>query len=254
MPVTASHSQRPKRRLNRGRVRRAALALSFLLLASVGVYFVMRSSLFTVRTITVQGATQISAEALCKESGIVTGSNIWETSIAEAEARVRSNPWVKTVKVSRRLPGEIVIAVSERLPVALVAFRTAYVEVDEAGVALEISDTLINRDYPLINGPLITRVVLGQPIDAPGVMQGIKAIQPLAPEIQRQISEVSVAADNSLTLILLSRARVYLGQADATLTQRVGLLPGILDDVAKQGIVVDYIDLRYEKNPVIGKK
>lgn len=250
--VAALESHRPKRRLNKRRVRRAALLLSFLLLAALGSYFFLRSGLFAVRDIVVTGSAQVGADALRASSGIEVGQNIWDVGLSEVKSRIGRNPWVKSVSVRRQLPNVISIQVQERTPVALVVYRTAYVEVDEAGVALEISESLINRDLPLITGPLVTRVVLGQPVDAAGVLDGIRAVLPLSRELLRQVSEVHVGEDRDLTIIMLSKVRVYLGQPDATLEKRAGLLEGILDDVAQRGAVIDYIDLRYNGNPVSG--
>lgn len=251
--VTLPQPVRPKRRLNRRRVRRAALALSLLLLAAFGAYFLLRSGLFAIREVTVNGATQVGADVLREASGVKTGENIWDVSLADIRAGVARNPWVASVSVSRRLPNVISIEVRERRPVALIVYRTAYVEVDEAGVALEISESLINRELPLITGPRATRVVLGQPVDAPGLLDGIRAVLPLSQDIIRQISELNVGADRNLTMIMLSKIRVYLGQPDATLEKRVGLLAGILADVTQRGVAIDYVDLRYDGNPVTGQ-
>lgn len=253
MTAVAGLQPQRKRRLNRRRVRKAALALSFLLLTALAVYSFLRSGLFAVREITVNGSAQVSAETVRALSGIKPGQNIWDIDLTQAEARIRRNPWIKSVTVSRQLPNVVRIEIGERRPVALIAYQTAYVEIDEAGVALDISPSLINRELPLITGPLVTRVVLGQQVAAPGLLDGIRAVLPLSQDIVRQISEVNVGADRTLTMILLNGVRVYLGQPDDTLEKRVALLPGILDDVAKRGTAIDYIDLRYNGNPVSGK-
>lgn len=242
-----------KRRFSRRRARKAALVLSFLLLLALGVYSILRSGLFAVREIAVTGAAQLSADTVRNLSGIRTGQSIWDINLMQIEARLRRNPWVKEVTVRRELPGSVRIDIRERRPMALFAYQTAYVEIDEAGVALDISPSLINRELPLITGPTAARVVLGEQVAAPGLLDGIRAVLPLSPEIVRQISEVNVGPERTLTMVLLSGVRVYLGQADDTLERRVALLPGILDDIARRGAAVDYIDLRYNGNPVSGQ-
>ena len=242
-----------KKRFNRRRARKAALTLFFLLLMALGVYFFLRSGLFAVREIAVTGSAQVSADTVRALSGIKLGQNIWDINLAQAEERIGHNPWIKAVTVRRQLPDIVRIDISERRPMALIAYETAYVEIDEAGVALDISPALINRELPLITGLTVTRVVLGQQVAAPGLLDGIRAVLPLSQDVIRQISEVNIGADRALTMILLNGVRVFLGQPDDTLEKRVALLPGILDDVARRGTAVDYIDLRYNGNPVSGK-
>lgn len=252
--MSARRSTTNGRRLNVRRLRRAVLTLAFLLLTALGTYFFLRSDFFAVREVIVRGAVRTNVAELAQASGVKVGANIWELSLAAVTDSVRTNPWIATASVTRRLPGALVVQVTERTPVALVVYRTAYVAVDATGVALEIYNSLSGHDLPLITGPLVSRVVLGLPVDAPGIIAGIRAVLPLSQDTLRQVSEVNIGADGNLTLTLLSRVSVYLGQADGTLEKRVALLPGILADVAKQGKAIDYIDLRYEGNPVSGKK
>jgi cell division protein FtsQ len=246
--------QATERRLNVRRVKRFVLTLTFLMLAAFGVYFLLRSDVFAVRSIDVRGVERTNAAELTAASGVKTGVNIWDVNLSAVTNRICENPWIRTASVTRQLPNSLVIQVTERKPVALVVYRTTFVAVDDAGVGLEIFSSLSGQELPLITGPVVTRVVLGRPVEAPGLIAGIRAVLPLSPDVLRQVSEVNIGADGSLTMTLVTRVSVYLGQPDGSLEKRVALLPSILADVAKQGKSIDYIDLRYEGNPVSGQK
>ncbi|MFQ5537086.1 MAG: cell division protein FtsQ/DivIB [Gemmatimonadota bacterium] len=109
---------------------------------------VRSTSFFRVQEVEVVGLHFVSREEVLKRLGITPRSTVWGDSDAWSAA-VAEHPLVRTARVSRRLPGTLVVEVEERRPVALVA--TPILEpVDAEGVILSLDPTENRLDLPLL--------------------------------------------------------------------------------------------------------
>jgi cell division protein FtsQ len=110
---------------------------------------VVQSARFAVTEIAVSGQRQRSTEALLEEAGLAAGANVFTVDLDRARARLLADPWIADAALTRRLPGTILVQVTEREVAALVALRQTY---------------LASRD-----GVLFKRFELGDPTDLPVV-------------------------------------------------------------------------------------
>jgi cell division protein FtsQ len=110
---------------------------------------VVRSARFAVTELVVTGERQRPAEALLEEAGLARGVNVFTVDLDRARARLLADPWISEATLARRLPGTILVQVTEREVGALVALRQTY---------------LASRD-----GAIFKRFELGDPIDLPVV-------------------------------------------------------------------------------------
>ena len=88
-------------------------------------------------------------------------------------SRVRKLPGIKTVEVSRRLPGTLVVRVTEVVPVALASTKDGLRMVDERGRALPFDPSNTAPDLPLISVPRFAGGGAAGPDarDRPGVLR-----------------------------------------------------------------------------------
>jgi hypothetical protein len=107
----ASRRSRTARRLDRGRVFAAALALASA--AALGTVSLWPQAL-PVAQVSVDGARHVAADAAIAASG-VAGSPIFRASSADARARLRALPAVRDATVELRLPAGARITLSERV-------------------------------------------------------------------------------------------------------------------------------------------
>jgi cell division protein FtsQ len=110
--------------------------------------------------------------------------------------------------VSRRLPGTLVVDVTERRPVALVPIGAELRAVDERGVTLPLDPSRTPVDAPVVTAPRDARVyhLLGQmQRDAPALYARISSIRPAGTgELLVQVADVPVRTMTSVTLARLS--------------------------------------------------
>lgn len=100
-------------------LRRATLVI--LLAAAIsGVVYLFHSPLLSVRALEVDGAVNVAVESVLERHGIAEGEPLIWTDVDGARTEISQDPWVAAVTVERDWPVSVQVAVTERLPVAVV--------------------------------------------------------------------------------------------------------------------------------------
>ena len=221
----------------RGVAKRWRLALAaigvLLLLASPiwGPGMLRRLAFFRVRQVEILGARYTAPGELLERLRVDTTRSVWDP-LAPLEARVRAHPQVESVWVSRRLPGTLVVRVSERHPVALVNGPGGLRAVDARGVRLPLDPSRTPVDAPVVTAaPRDTMVyhLLGtMQRDAPALYAKLSSIRAIGTdEMLLQIADLPVRAMTSVTLA------------------RLGDIEPVERDLARRQLRPLEIDLRY---------
>jgi cell division protein FtsQ len=151
----------------------------------------------------VTGTRQRTEEAILVEAGLSKGVNVFSVDLDGARARLLGDPWVSGATLTRRLPGTLLVQVTERELGAVVVLHETY---------------LASRD-----GEIFKRFELGDPVDLPvitgldpdsvaedreGAQATIRRALDLAAEYERSplparlLEEIHVTADGGFTLVL----------------------------------------------------
>ncbi len=127
-----------KRRIDWAVVRASLLAVFWVAALVLGLMLVGRELLtserFAVAKVELIGVEQGSNEELRARADVPLGSNIFRVNLDAVRERVAGHPWVKAVRVSRRLPRQIEIRVQEHEPVLLVALGELYLASREGAI------------------------------------------------------------------------------------------------------------------------
>lgn len=107
---------------------------------------------FRVDDILVTGRNRADANDLIAHLDLREGMPIFTVDIAAAQERLKQISWVKTVRVSRRLPNKIVVTLEERQPAALWQYKQKISVIDSEGVALTSDDLDAYAGLPLLVG------------------------------------------------------------------------------------------------------
>ena len=107
---------------------------------------------FKVGNILVLGREHVPADELLAHLDIKEGTPVFDIDIAGAEKSVSSLSWVKTAAVARRLPDTVVVALQERVPVALWQHDKKIFLIDAEGVKLETETLDAWQNLPLVVG------------------------------------------------------------------------------------------------------
>jgi cell division protein FtsQ len=168
-PPSTVHSVRPppEKPARPGRVRRVlsslwagarvVLGVAIVVAASIGAAwgaksYVTKSPRFVVKTITVEGASRLSPDAIAKAGGVGVGMNVFTIDVEQVKRALEKEPYVAEATVARKLPNTIAIKVVERQPAALVGLGSdLYVATHEGDVFKQLGPE-DPSDLPVVTG------------------------------------------------------------------------------------------------------
>lgn len=229
----AASSQPPERELpSTGRLKLALFGILALLLLASPIWaplFMRRMAFFRVRRIEILGAHYVAPSDILSRLNVDTLASIWDPTKPLA-ARIATHPEIATANVGRKLPGTLVVQVTERVPVALVPAASGFLVYDERGVALPIDPTRVNVDVP----------VLSQRDTA--LLRLLGAMRERMPALYRRLSEIRRTGRGELLLQLKSVP--VRAMQDVTL-ERLADIDPVEEDLVRRQIRVAEIDLRF---------
>lgn len=129
-----------KRRKKRIRKRFFVFTI-LLIITSIALAFNLKT--FEIKEIFVKNNVKVTKDDIINLSGINIGDNIFYVSFYKAKKNILSNPYIKTVKLKRKLPNSIEISVTERLE-AVYFQKGSYYILDDTGIFLRKSSEVPN--------------------------------------------------------------------------------------------------------------
>lgn len=186
-------------------------------------------SFFRLRRVQVVGARYVRADSIVALLGVDTTRSIWDET-DELVARVRKHPQVSDVEVSRRVPGTLVVTVTERVPVAFVPTARGLEPLDAAGRTLRIDPSRVNVDLP----------VLARRDTA--VLRLLGELRERSPQLYER---VSAARRVGRAEIVLEMGAVNVRAMDDVSAERLSDILPVEADLARRQARVAELDLRY---------
>jgi cell division protein FtsQ len=218
-------------------------------------YYIANSALFNLASIEFQGLETLDPAALQELSGVVLGVNSLKIPAGEVEERIEINPYVKEAKVRLILPAKLLITITERQPLAQVVLSDRTLVVSPDGVCLQ-RNLAINPALPVITEAVIdTEGNPGDRFTSDGLSAALELIDRLDPYFLESIREFRAPSAWELTLVTHQGVLVRFGPAE-NLERKLGYYETILlkNNSQYNGGTVEYVDLRYEAQPVVKKK
>lgn len=105
-----------------------------------------------LKAVHIQGASPMASADILKASGVTAGQPILTIDLPKLRERLLTVGWVKDVRVVRLLPDTLVLAVTERTPLAVWQHGGRTVVVDMEGHTVAEADPGRFPDLPLIVG------------------------------------------------------------------------------------------------------
>ena len=216
------------------RWRIALVAIGLLLLVASPLWgpgMLRRLAYFRVRKVEILGTRYTAPAELLERLRVDTSRSVWDP-LAPLEARVRSHPQVDSVSVTRRLPGTLVVQVTERHPVALVNGPGGLRAVDARGKRLPLDPSRTPVDAPIVTAAprdtMVYHLLGAMQREAPALYAKLSSIRAVGTdEILLQIADLPVRAMTSVTLA------------------RLGDIDPVERDLARRQLRPAEIDLRY---------
>jgi cell division protein FtsQ len=195
-----------------------------------------RMNFFRVRRLEIVGTRYIASSDIVTRANVDTTRSVWDPT-APIAVRVKGHPGVQTVVVSRKLPGTLVITVTEYQPIALVPGPQGFRVFDERGVALPIDPSRVDVDAPVL-----------ATADVP-LLRLLAGIRGAIPDFYARVSELKRVGKYELLFQVGDMpVRAMAGVSVDELNQ----VAPVEDDLRKRAVRAIELDLRY-KDQIIAR-
>jgi cell division protein FtsQ len=190
---------------------------------------------FRVRAVEVEGAHYVAAGDVVAAMRVDTTVSVWD-DVRPFAARLQALHEIEDVTVTRKLPGTLLVRVTEKAPVALIPATGDLRVYDGSGTALPIDPARIDMDLPIVNRP--DRRVLK-------LLDNLRA---QVPGLYARISDVRRLASGDLVVTMPDVVVRAPGNVDAGRLAEV--LP-VTADLARRHVRAAELDLRYRDQVVV---
>ena len=159
------NTKKKKRKRDRTKRKVKGWVKFLLFIVVIGIACVMLfTSPFDVKTYIVEGNNYYTQDEIIVMGNCKTGENIIiGTDCKEIKKRLERDAYIQDVKIIRRLPSTIKIEVKERNQLCACVYGPDYVVLDENGIVLR--KTSIDPKLTVVRGLMITKLVIGEPIE-----------------------------------------------------------------------------------------
>jgi cell division protein FtsQ len=218
--------------------------------------YVLTSPRFAITSIEVTGMKMRTQEELARESSLAIGQNIFSSDLDAARAAVAKDPWIHDVEIARRLPGTIMLNVTEREAAALVSVSGEDGSSDlfvtsrdgEMFKRLEVGDP---NDLIVITG--ITQDAVAQ--DREGVTRSILRALDLASDYahtrlsaKSPLEEIHLANDGT-TNIVIGKNALTLTLGAPPFRKKLDQASRVLAEIDRRGGKADAVLLDNDTRP-----
>ncbi len=201
---------------NRRRKKNRRIAFGVILLL-IGVMLAMLLlPCFNIKYIDVKGNEKVSQALLTEKSGVEYEDNIFKVNIKKAKKQVEKIPYVKNVRIKRKLPNIVTIEVEERKPIAAIPAGEGFVLIDIEGRFLE---KVQENKLPVIEG-LKVKLQEGNYLgdENPNFVLNFKSLLECMKEnsIKERITNYKVDKNDEITFVIDGTKTIILGEKTNT--------------------------------------
>jgi hypothetical protein len=230
---------------NKRQLSRTSIAYIAIGVALITLMTIIGASVFlkTVE-IRVEGAVTYTAKEIVASSGLSAGDNLLFMDTQGISLNIREAlPFVSTARVSRILPGTVLIEVFESVAVAYISFAGEIIVLDSSGrvVARSTGGEIVTPGYfPTdlieIRGVEISEAVLGRQLRSElGAETSLQYMQDVLMALEREglemdVSYLDVSNITNIYFGYLGLYRVVLGGA-RDLRNKLGVLPEYVQQI-----------------------
>jgi cell division protein FtsQ len=202
-----------------------------------------------------EGNSILADSVLVRLAAVPRGVRLYSVDLGAVRKRLRTQPYVRDVVVTRDHPGTVLLEVEERVPVAVIA-GDPMLYVDEEGVVLPPARSELLFDLPVLTGALAAEPVRsGARLTGPGAREALTllaAARGIGEELSRKISEFHLTPEGEVVAYTAEGGvPVAFGKGDG-IEKMVKFDAFWRDIVHRRGVHgLEYVDLRYADQVVV---
>ncbi len=213
--------------------------------------WVIRAEAFQIAGVDVTGVKHLSESELKNIAGFFTGQNIFRVNLGEAVRRARSNPWVKEVRIYRRLPNRVSMVVSERVPAVVLDTGAGQYLVDGETVVIERLAKESASSWPL---PTVAikdyRPRPGDQVATEGMTEALTLLAELSARGGWKLSDITIKANSPEALsVVYADHEFKIGSGNYA--EKLRRLTEVMEDVTQRGLNIAYVDLRPDRQAAV---
>ena len=183
--------------------------------ATLGAHYWKRE--LRVHSIEIYGNRVVSDEEILLLAAVRGDTGLYDVDLRAVQQRVAAQPYIARVAVSRNVPDEITIEVTERVPLAVLP-AGRLLALDAEARVLPPARAEVLFDLPVLTGIAPRELVPGRLLEAPGIQQAVMLLrmaEQAGDDLYRRISEVHVRSDGTLLVYTAeSSVPVLFGSGD----------------------------------------
>ena len=254
------------KRLNAGRgparrssAEKGALGAIFAVLLTAGLCYggweayrwLTTAEMFQIAGVDVRGVRSVSDADIRELAGMFTGQNVFRVHLDAATRRALANPWVREVRIERRLPNRISMIFTERAPRAVLQAANGRYLIDAEGVVM----VPVPKDEAATAGlPVIAvrdcRAVPRETVTARAVAEALELAQELAARGGWDPGAVTVKADTPETIAIVYADHEFR-MGSGSYGEKLKRLGEIAADMRQRGLEYSYMELRPERQAAV---
>lgn len=238
-----------RRRRKRHVVNKMRLAVSAVVLILVVELTVvaLTSPLFAVKKVRVVGNKTVPSAEILRALRLSSDSNIFLVNKQQVAAKLEGNPVINHVRLRRRLPGTLIVAVVERKPRLILETGGVLYEVDSWGVPFRVVKRL-NGKLPVISCAVPGRIALGKPIYAAAFDVARECLLLAQEKKIAGLLKITVDQNRDLCLNVRDEFQVKLGRPEQ-LSEKLDIAVQVREQIPEFRQRGEYIDVATPEAP-----
>lgn len=241
------------------KIKRIIKWTTIFLLIIGGIVFALVSPIFNISDIEVNNNNQIATETIVSLSQLQVGQNLFRFNKSKVEKEIKTNPYVESVSIKRKLPNTIEITIEERNRNYNVEFLNGYAYINNQGYILEISEQKL--DLPVIQGISTEQeqIVEGNRLNAEdlGKIETVIQIMNICKnyELDQKVSSIDITNKSDYIIYMEEEKKtIHLGD-ESNLSNKMLYVPTILsENQGKEGTIYVNGDINNNFKPRFREK
>ena len=236
------------------RVKKSVKRFVLILLILIGVVVFLRSSVFTITEIKVEGNVNVTEGKIIELAEISPEETLFKMNKKEICQRLTAYPFIAQAELKRELPDTLVISVTEREPLGFIVTANGYVQFDQEGMVLAVTGSMGKYNLPIITGINIAEIPSpGSVLNDASFTNALSIIKTCDKQLVNNIAEINSGQNSYVSAYTYQGIEIRVGTAE-DIDLRMQNLKDILAQIQAENINIadiEYIDIRFTDVPVI---
>ena len=241
------------------KIKRIIKWTALLLIIIGGIIFALVSPLFNIKEIQVVNNNLITTETIVSLSQLQENQNIFKFNKNKVEKEIKTNPYIESVNIKRKIPNKVEISIEERKRNFNVEFLNGYAYINNQGYILEISEQKL--DLPVIQGISTEQeqIVEGNRLNTEDLekLETVIKIFNISQkyDLDKKISGINIENKNNYIIYMNEEKKtIYLGNESNLSNKMLYLSPILQETQGKEGIIYLNGDFNNNFNPIFREK